>query len=322
MEKPKVSVIIPVYNGEKTLDQCLESIVNQTLKDIEIICIDDGSSDGSAKILDAWENRDERIRVRHMENHGTGYAINTGMLMATGEYIAEVDNDDFIDLDMYEYLYGISEGADIVKGGYYSYFDKEHDHPCSLVEQRTSFKPIDLDYMSRYRVFHFQPSYWSAIYRTDFVFKNALFWRESKGAAFQDTSIIFKCNALCERMVWTERSFYHWRCSDPHSITSTKYPMAIIDEYRDMEDFLNKHVYLQLPLRDILSRMRFGTFAWNLHRIAEEDKVPFAKAAAAELRRDNDYQDFRLWDPNAIKVYTVWMQAPELIAEKWREHDG
>ena len=322
MSSIKVSVIVPVYNNEKTIDQCLESIVNQTLKDIEIICIDDGSSDGSAKKLDEWENRDERIRVRHMENHGTGYAINTGMLMANGRYIAEVDADDFIDPDMYEYLYGISDGADIVKGGYYSYFSDEEDYPYSLFTEQVEFKPVELDYRSRYLVFGFQCSFWSAIYRTEFMMHNALFWNETEGASFQDTSIIFKATALAERMIWTERSFYHWRVGEEHSITSTKWPMAVLHEFKEMEDFLDKHVNLQLPLRDILSRRRFGTYAWNLHRIAEEDKVEFAKRAAADFRRDNDYQDFRLWDENMIKAYSVWMEAPELIAERWRENDG
>ena len=105
-EPPKVSVIVPVYNAEKHLDECIDSIVNQTLKDIEIICIDDCSTDNSYLILKEWAKKDKRIKVlRNKYNRGTGATINYGIRMADGEYIGEVDCDDFIDHEMYEYLY-------------------------------------------------------------------------------------------------------------------------------------------------------------------------------------------------------------------------
>lgn len=101
MKEPLVTVIVPVYNTEKYLDRCLKSITQQTYKNIEILLINDGSSDNSGKICDNWAEKDLRIKVIHKKNAGLGMARNTGIENATGEYISFIDSDDFIDLDTY-----------------------------------------------------------------------------------------------------------------------------------------------------------------------------------------------------------------------------
>lgn len=103
---PLVTVCIPVYNNEEYVGQCLDSIINQTLKDIEIICVDDGSTDRSLDVLREYEQRDERIKVYAQEvNKGLGAARNLAISYARGEYVGFVDSDDFISFDMYEKLY-------------------------------------------------------------------------------------------------------------------------------------------------------------------------------------------------------------------------
>lgn len=118
---PKVSVIIPVYNTENYLRKCLDSVCNQTLKDIEIICINDCSPDGCLEILKEYASKDERIKIIDFkENKGAACARNAGIDTAQGEYIGFVDSDDFIDLDFYEKLYNkaVETGADAAKGNY------------------------------------------------------------------------------------------------------------------------------------------------------------------------------------------------------------
>ena len=105
----KVSVIVPVYNVKKYLPQCLDSIINQTLKDIEIICVNDGSTDGSDKVLEEYAKKDSRIKVVNRPNGGLSAARNTGMPYATGKYIGFVDSDDYIEPTMYEWMYGNAE---------------------------------------------------------------------------------------------------------------------------------------------------------------------------------------------------------------------
>ena len=101
---PKVSIIVPVYNVEKYLSRCMDSLLNQTLKDIEIILVDDGSPDNCPAICDEYAKQDHRVKVVHKKNGGLGYARNSGMEMASGEFLAFVDSDDFVDVTMYEKL--------------------------------------------------------------------------------------------------------------------------------------------------------------------------------------------------------------------------
>lgn len=113
---PKLSVIIPVYNGEEHLNKCIDSVLLQTETDIEIILVNDGSTDNSGRICDEYAKKDKRIRVIHQENAGVSVARNNGISAATGEYIGFVDSDDWVDADMYESLLREAESnnADVV----------------------------------------------------------------------------------------------------------------------------------------------------------------------------------------------------------------
>ena len=113
---PLISVIVPVYKVENYLDCCVQSIVNQTYSNLEIILIDDGSPDASGAMCDAWAEKDSRIRVIHQQNAGGGAARNAGLDAAWGERIAFVDSDDYIAPDCYQYLHTLlEEGADIAE---------------------------------------------------------------------------------------------------------------------------------------------------------------------------------------------------------------
>ena len=109
MPQPLLSVIVPVYNAEKYLDRCVRSIVNQTYKNLEIILINDGSTDRSGAMCDEWADADARIQVVHSENHGVSHARNMGLDLARGDWITFVDNDDWIEPDMYEFM--ITDGG-------------------------------------------------------------------------------------------------------------------------------------------------------------------------------------------------------------------
>lgn len=105
MPQPKVSIIVPVYNVEKYLDRCMQSLLNQTLHDIEIIMVDDGSPDNCPVMCDGYAKKDSRVKVIHKKNAGLGFARNSGMDIAIGEYIAFLDSDDYVENTMYEKLY-------------------------------------------------------------------------------------------------------------------------------------------------------------------------------------------------------------------------
>lgn len=119
MIEPKVSVIVPIYNVEKYLDECMDSLLNQTLKDIEIIMVDDESPDGCPQMCDEYARKDSRVKVIHKKNGGLGFARNSGLDVATGEYVIFIDSDDFVSHDMLEKLYATAKAynADEVRSG-------------------------------------------------------------------------------------------------------------------------------------------------------------------------------------------------------------
>ena len=136
----KVSIIIPTYNVEMYLVECMESVVNQTLKDIEIICINDGSTDGSLEILKSYAQKDDRIVLVDKENGGYGIGMNIGLDKATGEYIGIVEPDDFIPLNMYSDLYekAVENDLDFIKADFYRFKRDSETEDMELVYNHLS----------------------------------------------------------------------------------------------------------------------------------------------------------------------------------------
>ena len=166
----KVSAIIPIYNVEQYLSKCLDSVINQTLRDIEIICINDCSSDNSLEILKEYANKDNRIKIIDFkENKGVSVARNEGIKVARGEYIAFVDSDDFIDLDFYEKLYSKAKekNADIAKGNL-RYLDENN-------QELNDFK--NLNGKIKENKFNFNCNFSSAIYKTSLLKDNQIIFQ-------------------------------------------------------------------------------------------------------------------------------------------------
>ena len=196
---PAISIIVPVYNAELFLERCLGSLLGQTLKDIEIICIDDKSSDGSLKILREYEKKDSRIKVVAQEkNSGVAVARNTGLAVAAGEYIGFVDSDDFVVLDFYEKLYdrATSTDADIVKG---------EARVVDYGGKEAPFGPSFAD-IKKNRA-NFVYTFWSAIYRHDFLTKNKLDFPVGVIVA-QDTVFLAKAVILANKIELVEDVYY------------------------------------------------------------------------------------------------------------------
>lgn len=130
MKQPLISVVMPMYNQEKYIVKCLESVINQTLNELEIIVVNDGSTDSSLSIVKRYAEKDDRIVIIDKPNSGYGNSVNLGMRRATGKYIGIVETDDFIAPDMFETLYNLSEDGtvDVIKGNFYDYYE----HPTVL----------------------------------------------------------------------------------------------------------------------------------------------------------------------------------------------
>lgn len=175
MTEIKVSVIIPVYNVEKYLEQCLDSVINQTLKDIEIICVDDGSPDKCGAIIDKYASKDSRIVAIHKQNGGYASAINYGLNIAKGEYIGIVESDDWIAPDMYEKLYqkAVETDSDMVKGAFWNVDDSVNDikHISKFVLDIYKMHPTFTFEQCPKLVSHFA-SIWSCVYKREWLNAN------------------------------------------------------------------------------------------------------------------------------------------------------
>lgn len=218
----KVSVIVPVYNNEEYLPQCLESICSQTLRDIEIIVVNDGSTDRSLDIMRMYAGKDERIHIIDKPNAGYGDSMNRGLAAAQGEYIGIVESDDFIDSGMYEHLYALSDRGtvDVIKGNFYDYYcspeGKEHITPN---KERDSIQTSEAPFILRENggISWCHPSIWSAIYRRAFLVKHNIHFIEAKGGGWVDNPFFYETLGLAESIMWTQQPYYYYRRDNPDS---------------------------------------------------------------------------------------------------------
>lgn len=207
MQEALISVIVPVYKVEKYLKPCVDSILNQTYKNLEIILVDDGSPDNCPKICDEFIEKDNRIKVIHKENGGLSDARNAGIDIATGEYLAFVDSDDYIDSCMYERLLEklIENNADVAM----CYAKNIYDDDCDFydVEQ----KEIDIydsnDIFKALFKKELNNFAWNKLY------KKSLFSeiRYPKGKIYEDLFTTYRIFGLCERAVLDRTQMYYYR---------------------------------------------------------------------------------------------------------------
>lgn len=211
--EPKVSIVVPIYGVERYLRQCVDSILAQTLTDIEIILVDDGSPDACPAIVDEYAARDSRIIAVHQPNGGYGKAVNHGISLARGKYIGIVEPDDFIEPDMYETLYTKAEEhqADVAKCWFYDFLDtgnKKETKPCwnPLPQLDGCFTLTEHP-----ELLQMHPSVWSAIYRRDFLEEHHLRMIEAPGSGWTDNP--FQVQTLCcaKRIYFTNKPLYYWR---------------------------------------------------------------------------------------------------------------
>lgn len=212
----KISALLPSLNVADYIEQCIRSVMDQTLREIEILCIDAGSDDGTAEIIRRLAEEDDRIQFITVDVRSYGYQMNLGLKIAKGEYIAIVETDDYIDTDMFEQLYKKASqySLDMVKGTLYESYaaaggeEKEilWDYISDEYNADTVLAP-DEDT----RVHAWDGNIWNGIYRTDFLRSHKITFQETPGAAFQD--IAFQQMVLNEAsaVMYTKQHFYHYR---------------------------------------------------------------------------------------------------------------
>lgn len=285
--QPKVSILVPCYNVEKYIRQCLDSIINQTLQEIEIICINDGSTDHTPEILKDYAQKDTRIKIINKSNSGYGASMNMGLQAATGEYIGIVESDDWAESEMFAALYALAvkNNVDVVKGNYYLYWSKPEEKN-KLVKAMPEQNLDEVIFpLVQQGIFWQAPAIWAAIYNRSFLEKNNIRFLETPGASYQDTAFNFKVWASAKKAFLIDKAYLHYRQDNENSsVNSPKKVYCVCDEYHEIERFMGEH-HLTEELGKLVQRLKYSTYMWNFERLSLPLSWQFLKKMSQEFEK-------------------------------------
>ncbi len=271
-----VSVIVPTYKVEKYLCKCIDSIINQTYKNLEIILVDDGSPDNCGKICDEYALKDSRVRVIHKENGGLSDARNAGLETAKGDYIGFVDSDDWIELNMYERLVAnaVKFDAEISVGGVADILEKDGEY----TQFKTTYDGKINEYVlskeeAMKKYFLGSWSAWDKIYKKE-VFDGICF---PKGEINEDEAIVLYLLDRCNKIAYTNEVFYNYITRPgSNSITATSFHVKKLAWYKHCKANLEfiKEKYPELT--EYAEKRYNSSIIFSLVSISQVDKEQFS----------------------------------------------
>lgn len=286
---PKVTIIIPVLNVRPYIEECLDSVVNQTLSDIQIFCIDAGSTDGTLEIEKEYAARDSRVTILDDGAHSTGYAKNLGVRQAESPYVAIVESDDYIALDMMEKLYrtAVEYDLDMVKANYRSFLGEEDER--LFVDKSISLNGEDygkvIDPRLDNRFFGWDMYTWTGLYKKEFLEKHHIVHHESKGAAFQDVGFWFQTFCYAKRVYLMKDYFYCYRRDNPNaSVKNPNRTFVMCDEYRFVKDTVSKDGRTWERVKPAYYHEMFRSYFVTCERLAAHLRPEFVDRFYREMR--------------------------------------
>lgn len=319
--QPKVSLILPSLNVFQYIRECLDSAVSQTLKDIEIICVDAGSTDGTLEVIREYAAKDPRITVIESPVKSYGKQMNLGLERATGKYIGIIETDDWVPSNMYEELYNIceEENLDFVKADFYR-FKVNEDGSLSKSLNRIAKKyknlyNIVIDPSENLECFKFIMNTWSGIYRTSFLREYDIKHNETPGASYQDNGFWFQTFCRAKRVMFLNKPYYMNRRDNPNSsVYSTGKVYAMRDEYDYIRNLIEEDLENLAKFIPLCTYYRFCGYCYNtLNRITPELRPEFLKYFHNEFRELVDKQevDTSLFSQNELRVLYQILYYPE-----------
>ena len=292
------------------------------------ICINDGSTDGSLKILREYADRDERVILIDKKNEGYGVGMNTGMDIASGEYIGIVEPDDFVPLTMYEDLYNIAKDneLDFVKADFYRFTRDSGTGELNLVYNRLDpsgenynqvISPFEKPYVTKFIM-----NTWSGIYRRQFIEEHHIRHNTTPGAAFQDNGFFWQTFMYAKRCMFLDRPYYMNRRDNPNSSVKNKEKVYCMNiEY----DFI-RDIFMQKENEKLWDRFkyyfnykRYFSYLFTLGRISKEFKRGYVERISREFKRarSQDELDFKVFTPNTRKKISLLIQKPTVYYWKY-----
>lgn len=289
----KVSVIVTVHNAEKYIRECLDSVLSQTFSDIEILCMDGGSTDGSPQILKEYAKKDNRIRIVNDPNTSYGHKVNEGIRQAHGDYISVLESDDMYQPDMLERLYEIArkEKTDFVNANYLEFWEIEgrrYEMPVKMYPKQdynhlleSGKHPEDMRQILRY---------WTGIFRKDFLVERKIWMNESPGASFQDMSFRFLTSALAQTSYHLDAPVYCYREDNPFSsVHDPKKAVIIADEFVFLKRELVKRNIRNADIWRHFYTWKYNDFCGNLIRFDGKARKVLLERCYQELDIDRGF---------------------------------
>ena len=328
--QPKVSVIIPSLNVGKYVSECLESVIHQTLKEIEIICVDAGSTDGTAEILRNYEAQDNRIRVITSDIKSYGYQMNLGISMAKGEFVAFLESDDFIAGNAYEILYQNAQtnNVDIIKANYVEVWGQEGAYTLktkTILQQQSQYYTI-FDPTVNPWLFYVPMMNCLGLFKREFLEEYHIRHNETPGASHQDMGFWFQTFCLAKRIYFIKDTLYHYRQDNPNSsINDHRKVYCVRDEYRFMWDFLLRNPDILAWCAPIYYHRMFGSFWFTYNKLNHTLKPLFLyevlrnEFLTAQSRENFDISRF---SPNERKLLNQIIETPDLLLERQFDREG
>ena len=307
--RPKISVVIPVYNVEIFLEDSISSLLNQTLEDIELICVNDGSPDNSLAILNKFAEQDSRVKVINKENGGCGSARNRALDEATGEYIYFFDPDDYALPNALEELYAnaTSNGSDLVMFKIARFFEGHPvDYSMPFYDFDKIFTDVDFNHFTfTYKdILHyvmnsaFAP--WSKLYKKEFIDRYDDF-RFDLGVAFDDVPFHVKSILRAEKISFAPDYYYHYRWDNPNSVNNTSSNGIDIMKIVDLvEEFIVNEGYFE-ELKEEFFYFKVNQIDMYMISSHSEDYFQLAKKKLLEL----DYDDIKHIGERLLESYNL-----------------
>ena len=290
--EPALSILVPIYNVQDYLRECLDSLLRQDFDDYEAILLNDGSTDASGQIAHEYAARDSRFRVIDKSNSGYGATLNIGLSQARGTYVGFLESDDIMYDGALERLVTAIEAydADLVRGTFSLYWSQgPHDvevHPyCEELLNR------EVDTRREFRVYLFKSAIWSGVYRRSLLEDNSIRFLETPGASYQDTSFAFKTYAASATSVFLDEPIIHYRQdNEGSSVHSRGKVYAVSKEFDEIDRWLSRRNdpdHIQ-TLRRASVVARSNAYLWNVDRIAPEFRSEFIHFMSLEFSKMDD----------------------------------
>lgn len=290
---PEISVLIPVYNVERYLEACLDSLLAQDFTNFEAVVINDGSTDASRSILERYATADARVRIIDKPNSGYGASMNRGLAEARGTYIGILESDDVMAPGALRLLYetACENSAQVVKGNFLLWWSGSE----GASERSELFEVVPRNLVGRVvtpvseglDIFYQKPSIWSALYRADFLEQEHIQFLETPGASYQDAGFNFKVWAAAQRAAFIDVPVLKYRQdNEASSVHAPGKVFCVMDEHAEMRRWLEERPGNHLMLLKVLGRMKFNNYLWNYDRLSSELKSTFLERACPDLAAD------------------------------------